>query len=106
MSLWYSPLSLSLSLSLLQGEYVAPEKIENIYILSRYVAQAYIYGDSLKSCVVAIIVPDEDAVGIWAKENNISGNFAELCTNDVRMMSSFSHGAGLKHCYGFFLIIL
>ena len=73
----------------LLGEYLAPEKIENIYILSRYVAQAYLYGDSLKSCVVAIIVPDEDAVIAWAKENNISGSFVELCTNDVRMMSSF-----------------
>ena len=66
-------------------------RIENIYILSRYVAQAYLYGDSLKLCVVAIIVPDEDAVNAWAKENGISGSFVELCTNDVRMMSSFKH---------------
>ena len=75
--------------SIFQGEYLAPEKIENVYIISRYVAQAYVYGDSLKSCAVAIIVPDEDAVSAWAKENNISGSFVELCTNDVRMMSSF-----------------
>lgn len=67
---------------LAQGEYLAPEKIENVYIISHYVAQAYVYGDSLKSCAVAIIVPDEDAVSAWAKENNISGSFAELCTND------------------------
>ena len=79
----------------LQGEYLAPEKIENIYITSRYVAQAYIYGDSLKSCVVAIIVPDEDVVNVWAKENNISGSFAELCANDVRMTSLY-----LEHHHG------
>lgn len=66
---------------------MAPEKIENVYILSQYVAQAYLYGDSLKACVVAIIVPDEEAVEKWAKDNNVSGNFAELCANDVRMMS-------------------
>ena len=83
----FTSLSLSLSLSFPQGEYLAPEKIENIYIISRYVAQAYLYGDSLKSCAVAIIVPDEEAVSAWAKENNVSGSFAELCTNDVRMMS-------------------
>ena len=95
---------LSLSPPPPQGEYLAPEKIENVYIISRYVAQAYVYGDSLKSCAVAIIVPDEDAVGIWAKENNVSGNFAELCTNDVRMMSSLILD-GLRQCCGFGIIL-
>lgn len=62
-----------------------------------------LYGDSLKSCAVAIIVPDEDAVSVWAKENNITGNFIKLCTNDVRMMPSFRvacilwYGADLNH---------
>lgn len=31
-----------------QGEYIAPEKIENIYSQSQYVAQVYVYGESLK----------------------------------------------------------
>lgn len=31
-----------------QGEYIVPEKIENIYIRSQYVEQVFVYGESLK----------------------------------------------------------
>ena len=67
------------------------------YVTPRYVAQAYLelYGNSLKSCAVAIIIPDEEVVSVWDKENNISDNFTELCTND---------GVGLRHCYGLCVI--
>jgi len=33
---------------LAQGEYIAPEKIENIYIRSDAVAQVFVHGDSLQ----------------------------------------------------------
>lgn len=33
---------------LAQGEYIAPEKIENIYIRSRPVLQAFVHGESLR----------------------------------------------------------
>lgn len=33
---------------LAQGEYIAPEKIENIYIRSEPVAQIFVHGNSLK----------------------------------------------------------
>jgi len=49
-----------------QGEYVAPEKIENILSRSALISQCFVYGDSLKSCLVAIVVPDEDPVRLWA----------------------------------------
>ena len=78
---------------------MAPEKIENIYILSPFVAQVYLYGDSLRSCVVAIVIPDEETVTKWAKENNVSGSFEELCTNDVSMTSLVDTLIGLiSHC--------
>ena len=32
----------------MQGEYIAPEKIENIYMTSEIVGQVMIYGDTLK----------------------------------------------------------
>ncbi|XP_071548501.1 long-chain-fatty-acid--CoA ligase 1 isoform X1 [Panulirus ornatus] len=64
-----------------QGEYVAPEKIENIYVRSPYVAQVFVHGDSLKSSVVGIIVPEVEAVKEWAREQEIPGTLSVLCAN-------------------------
>lgn len=41
-----------------QGEYIAPSKIEDVYIQSQYIIQIFVYGDSYKSCLVAIVVPN------------------------------------------------
>jgi long-chain acyl-CoA synthetase len=44
------------------GEYMAPEKLENIYIKSDFVSQIYIYGVSLKDYIAAIIAPDNEYI--------------------------------------------
>jgi long-chain acyl-CoA synthetase len=49
-----------------QGEYIAPEKLENAYLEIDFVKQILIYGDSLQSVIVAIIVPEESHVRAWA----------------------------------------
>jgi len=52
-----------------QGEYIAPEKLENVYIQSPLIAQIFVYGDSLQSYLVSIVVPDVPSLKEWAKNN-------------------------------------
>ncbi|KAM8843443.1 long-chain-fatty-acid--CoA ligase 1a isoform 1-T1 [Synchiropus picturatus] len=66
---------------LAQGEYIAPEKIETIYNRSDPVAQIFVHGDSLKACLVGVVVPDPDFLPIWAKKRGIEGSYTELCKN-------------------------
>uniref|UniRef100_A0A3P8W275 Long-chain-fatty-acid--CoA ligase n=1 Tax=Cynoglossus semilaevis TaxID=244447 RepID=A0A3P8W275_CYNSE len=69
---------------LAQGEYISPEKIENIYIRSQPVAQLYVHGDSLQSCLVGIVVPDPEVMPEWAKKKGIFGTYDDLCKNTVK----------------------
>jgi len=57
------------------------KKIENIFVQSKFVAQTFIHGDSLKASVIGIIVPDADVLLKWAEENNHpqKGNLEGLC---------------------------
>eukprot|EP01024_Parvocaulis_polyphysoides_P034030 TRINITY_DN30148_c0_g2_i3.p1 TRINITY_DN30148_c0_g2~~TRINITY_DN30148_c0_g2_i3.p1 ORF type:complete len:662 (+),score=95.68 TRINITY_DN30148_c0_g2_i3:33-1988(+) len=40
-----------------QGEYIAVEKLESVFKSNNYVDQIWVYGDSLKNTLVAIVVP-------------------------------------------------
>jgi long-chain acyl-CoA synthetase len=67
---------------LAQGEYLRPEYIQNIYIGSKYIAQMFVYGDSLQNWLVGIVVPDEDAVRAYLRQSNVpmAGKpFQEIC---------------------------
>ena len=63
------------------GEYVAPEKIEGVYTRSPLVAQAFVFGDSLRSNLVAVAVPDPDALLPWAAAHGLGGDVPALCRN-------------------------
>ena len=72
---------------LAQGEYVAPEKIENIYVRSQYVAQLFVHGESLKTCLIAIIVPDPDVLPGAVSDKHKGKSMEELCQlPDVKKM--------------------
>ncbi|KAI9307125.1 hypothetical protein BJ944DRAFT_177102 [Cunninghamella echinulata] len=77
---------------LAQGEYIAPEKIENVFTNDPLVMQAFVYGDSLQSSLVAVIVPDPEELVVYAKQQNITGaTLEELCRNPVLTKKFFTH---------------
>ena len=63
-----------------QGEYVAPERLENIFTRSPLVGQIFVDGDSLKSCLVAVVVPDPDGVKVWRRREGLPDvPLSQLC---------------------------
>eukprot|EP00831_Metopus_contortus_P060114 TRINITY_DN5202_c0_g1_i4.p1 TRINITY_DN5202_c0_g1~~TRINITY_DN5202_c0_g1_i4.p1 ORF type:complete len:321 (+),score=54.47 TRINITY_DN5202_c0_g1_i4:208-1170(+) len=64
-----------------QGEYVAPEKIENILINSLFILQIFVYGDSFQTYIIGVVVPRKETVMEWAKEKNIDGDYEKLCSS-------------------------
>lgn len=51
-----------------QGEYIAPEKLENVYIQSEWVSQLYVHGDSLHDWLVTFVVVDPDRLNAYVEE--------------------------------------
>lgn len=66
---------------LAQGEYIAPEKIEQIYVQSAPVAQVFLHGDSLKASLVVICIPDPETVVSWCKGRGVTGSYEDICKN-------------------------
>uniref|UniRef100_A0A8C7USJ2 Arachidonate--CoA ligase n=1 Tax=Oncorhynchus mykiss TaxID=8022 RepID=A0A8C7USJ2_ONCMY len=85
-----------------QGEYIAPEKIENVYMRCVPVLQVFVHGDSLQSHLIGIVVPDPEVFIDWVKKRGIVGSYEELCQNpDVKKevledMTAVGKEAGLK----------
>ncbi|KAH9489211.1 Long-chain-fatty-acid--CoA ligase 1 [Bulinus truncatus] len=64
----------------LPGEYIATEKIENVYQSSPFVAQVFVDGDSMKPVLMAVIVPDQLYLENWTKQNKeFPSGIQEFC---------------------------
>ena len=66
-----------------QGEFICPENIEN-KLDSKFIAQIVIFGNPLDNFCTALVVPEFEAVKVWAKKNNVSNlDFRTLCQNTL-----------------------
>lgn len=65
-----------------QGEYVAPEKLEQLFVHSKYVAQIFVNGNSLQAFLVAIVVPDP--VALEHAQQDLGLSSAEETLKDPR----------------------
>ena len=64
------------------GEYVAAEKIESVYLQDKCIKEIFVYGDSLQSYLIAIVVLNMETIKEFAKKNLINdGNEEVLIKN-------------------------
>ncbi|XP_057782261.1 long chain acyl-CoA synthetase 1-like isoform X2 [Salvia miltiorrhiza] len=69
-------------IKLSQGEYVALEHLEKVYGITPIVEDIWVFGDSFKSMLVAVVVPNEENTTKWAQKSGYKGSFLDLCTLD------------------------
>ncbi|CAG8723154.1 9028_t:CDS:2, partial [Ambispora leptoticha] len=87
------------------GEYIAPEKIEQIYLQVPLIAQLYVHGDSVRTFLVGITVPNVELFIPWAQKVLGGGGnktLQELISDKqvrnalVRHLNEVGKKAGLK----------
>ncbi|GKV23762.1 hypothetical protein SLEP1_g33458 [Rubroshorea leprosula] len=64
-----------------QGEYIAVERIENTYSRCPLITSVWVYGNSFESFLVAVVVPERQALEDWATNNHEALDFKSLCNN-------------------------
>lgn len=71
-----------------QGEYVAPDKLEQTYKNTVGVADIFVYGESTKSSLVAVIYCEEPDLTKIASDLGVQGSFQEMI-EDQKVVDHF-----------------
>ncbi|CAI0405855.1 unnamed protein product [Linum tenue] len=66
-------------IKLSQGEYIALEHLENVFGITPIIDDIWVYGDSFKPMLVAVVVLHEENAMKWANANGCKGSFEEIC---------------------------
>jgi len=65
------------------GKYIAPPAIESKFkAICPYASQFVVFG-SQRNFVVALVTLDADALVDWARENGVSGDYAQIVKSDA-----------------------
>lgn len=66
-----------------QGEYIAPEKLENVFVQSKYGSQVWLYGESLRDYTVMFMVVEPFEIKKWCEAKGINKDeWAQHLAND------------------------
>jgi long-chain acyl-CoA synthetase len=87
-----------------QGEYIAAEKIEQVYAKSPAVGQIWVYGNSFKSFLLAVVVPAAEPLaqyahskGWWPQSDKETARLAsDSFLDDFATLMNGPHAAELK----------
>ncbi|OMJ95437.1 hypothetical protein SteCoe_1203 [Stentor coeruleus] len=66
-------------LKLSQGEFVSPERVENVYMQCGCVSFVFAYGDTFQNHLVSVVVPDRAFVEKEAQKHGIEKSWEDLC---------------------------
>ncbi|AFZ78986.1 long-chain acyl-CoA synthetase, putative [Theileria equi strain WA] len=61
-----------------QGEYIAPDKLENAYVNAKLVEQVYVHGESTECHIVGIVVVASEEVQKWASQKGLNKPVSDL----------------------------
>jgi len=93
---------------LAQGEYISPERLENIYITHPAIGTIFVHGDSTQTSLVGIIGIDPEPYAVWASKvlgRPISPSDFESTFNDPQILKALQkdldHIANRKKLQGF-----
>ncbi|OHS99547.1 AMP-binding enzyme family protein [Tritrichomonas foetus] len=63
-----------------QGEYVAAELVTQVFEEAELVNQIFVYGDSTRTCLVAVVVPDKKATAKFLRKERVTDDeFKNVC---------------------------